>query len=204
VVLGFDPFGFRLSYDWGGGSFAYGVVNGVLKGTAFSEAFELAPPEDLLCHHTTLRACRDDAVAMVDAADTLYREIATRRCIAAQEATYLVEMQADDALRENFMENALLDPQRERKIGTQLFRRLQGMYADNDCAKSLRRAIATAIRSHSNMTDKLLLQELVQIDTSGVNWPAILRIYRASLADLCNQFGLPGQASVQQMRSTKK
>ena len=56
LVLGFDPFGFRLCCDWDGGDFAFGFVNGVLQRTKASEAFPLACPDGLLCGPTDLRA----------------------------------------------------------------------------------------------------------------------------------------------------
>lgn len=193
IVLGFDPFGFRVAHDWNGGSFAFGVVNGVMKGGGFSPAVPLVAPDTLLCHPTNLRSCNEEPV------EANVQEINSRRLAAKAEAAYLVEMKAPDALQYNFVQNALCGPPSQRKIGAQILNRLQSFYGRTP---DLKRAVINVFRSNLRGELKQVLQEyIVDGSESAVNWPICLRIYQACLADLRSRFGLPSGDFVQETRT---
>jgi hypothetical protein len=197
IVLDFDPFGFRVAHEWHGGSFAFGVVNGVLKGSGVSAAVPLVAPEDLLCHPTNLRSCMENTLPA--RRDTDFEEIISRRCAAVMEAAYLADMEAPDALRHNLIQGALCDPPYQRNVGTQLLKRLQGWFMRTANQTELRRAVADVLRRNSRNTPGAILRQRIEDESAaGVDWPSCLNIYRACLADLRSRFGPPVSVFVQE------
>lgn len=199
VVLGFDPFGFRVAHEWHGGSFAFGVVNGILKDGGVSAAVPLVASDDLLCHPTNLRSCLENALPA--RRDTDFQEIISSRCTAGMETAYLVDMQASDALRHNLIQGALCDPPQQRNVGTQLLKRLRGWFMRTANEVELKRAVADVLRRNSRSTPEAILRERIEDESAtDVNWPACLSVYRACLADLRSRFGPPASVFVRETR----
>jgi hypothetical protein len=196
VILGFDPFGFRVAHDWNGGSFALGVVNGVLKNSGVSAAVPLVAPDDLLCHPTEIRSCLEPAHPGQSGPNA--QEMISRRSAALKQAEYLVDMQAPEALRYNLVQSALCDPPDQRNVGTQILKRLQGWYQRTINETELRRAVADVIRQNTRGELKDALQQrIVEESATGVNWPVCLSIYQTCLAKLRDRLGLPVNVEAQ-------
>jgi hypothetical protein len=199
VVLGFDPFGFRLAHNWQGGSFAFGVVNGVLKYSGVSGAVPLLPPDDLLCHHTQLRSCLENYSSGQSMPDV--QEVILRRSLALKEAEYLVDMQASQSLRYNLIQSALCDPVHERSVGVQILKRLQSWYGHPSNETRLKRRVIQVFRRNSRKVSKAILQESIRDELAmTVNWPVCLSIYRTCLVELRDLFRLPQDGLVHEIR----
>jgi hypothetical protein len=198
VILGFDPFGFRLTSDWRGGSFGFGVVNGVLKNSGVSEAVPLVPPDELLFHPTELRSCLENSGSNQLVPDV--QEIISRRSAALKEAEYLVDMQASEHLCYNLIQSALCDPDHERSVGTQILKRLQSWYRHASNTIALNETIQAFERNSRGVTEAMLEEQVNDESAMNVNWPVCVSIYRACLAELRKQFGLPQDPFVHHVR----
>jgi hypothetical protein len=193
LVLGFDPFGFRLSTDWWGDDFALGLVSGVLRGTTSSAAVSLPVPLDPLCRPTSRRSFAD-VMPEGEERERVYEEVSRRRHDAYGEAVLLVEERADDLLRENFTESALLSSADARQVGTQVRARLVRMYGRRKDDPSFLAAVEECYGRLTKDQPGTLLRQRIDTDAGAavVDWPAWLGVYRACLLELRGRFGLPG------------
>jgi hypothetical protein len=189
LVLGFDPFGFRLCYDWNGGSFAFGFVNGVLRHTKASEAFPLDCPDTHLCGPTDLRAWPGKGITPLHQVIFAYFEKAN------QEAVLLRQMEADDAIWEGFGEAARSAEDHDCKVATQVKSKLRRLYARRANEDNFKTRLDAIYERHTQSYGSAILSQSFPTgaSTSDIDRNAWLGVYRSCLTDLVASFGPPGE-----------
>jgi hypothetical protein len=192
LVLGFDPFGFRIS-GWQGDSFTLVFVNPILRDTECSDLVEL-PSSHLLCAPTNRRAFPDNGTSS-DTMQTALDEVSHRRRDAWEEAVYYVEMNADDLITSNLrLAGDLIGG--TTSLSELVSRRLRRMYGrqvdDEDFARYIEQIVAqrsgnleVAVRDQNYIADG---------DDSGVSWDDWLQFYRECLDAVVEDHGKPGDA----------
>lgn len=190
IVLGFDPFGFRICSNWSGGTFAFGTVNGVLAGTSYSEAIALPPPDGLLCQPTKRRAFPETPFPE-DEQQQAMDEVSSRRLDAFRNAVFHVEMHADQAVIAKFLEAAACDAD-DRNIGVQVCRKLKRLYGRSAETELFAECLSNSFQQHTRDLPSQILSQVCSPEVGAVDWPVWLNVYRGCLGDLKTPFGLPG------------
>jgi hypothetical protein len=192
IVLGFDPFGFRVSTDWWADDFAFGMVSGVLRGTSASGVKPLSVELEPLCVSTNRRAfpgVNTDANEM----ELIASEVSEKRMTAYSEAVFLVELNADDMIRESLIEAAMHSPSEKRDLAAQIKMRLVRMFGRKKDDPAFVKAVDDAYLCHSTCkVGRHISQRIESEDGANVDWPSWLCLYRCCLDELKKTFGLPG------------
>lgn len=193
IVLGFDPFGFRLCSNWTGGAFAFGAVNGVLAGNSYSEAIPLPPPDELLCQPTKRRAF-PELPFPEDEQQQAMEAVSSRRMQAFQEAVLHVEMHADESVIAKFVESSACDAESDRQAGIQVCRKLQRLYGRSADSELFIECLSDSFEQHTRGLRPEILSQMISAEPDAVDWPVWLNVYRKCLGDLRTPFGMPGDA----------
>jgi hypothetical protein len=193
LVLGFDPFGFRID-NWRGSYFTYMIVNGILKDTSVSGLIEL-PATGVICRPTDRRAFPDRLPAPAKQA-AIMDEISQRRRAAWEEAVYLVETTADEFIIGNIKLAGDL------KGGTSTLRslvshRLRRMYGRKFYDSAFETNVDGLVGTRRpELPSEIAAQTYVaDSDGGGVDWQRWLTFYRTCLDDLVAKHGKPGDTS---------
>lgn len=198
LVLGFDPFGFRLSNNWTGPDISFAVVSGVLRNEISHEPVTFVPFDRPLCMPTYRRSF-PSCLPSKDQQKDILDEIAFHRNEAYGRAVLLVELQADEFVKECMMESATLATGDDRTMLTLVKNRLMRMYgrmqkdggfvADVDAIVSDQvKLLSTEVRSQG--------VEFIEL-ASPVNWSEWIELYRRCLSKLKGTHGLPGDIFVE-------
>ncbi|MCY2962064.1 MAG: hypothetical protein NT069_00155 [Planctomycetota bacterium] len=193
IVLGFDPFGFRVCNNWRGSAFAFGAVNGVLSGTSFSEAVPLPPPDMFLCQPTKRRAFPELPFAE-DEQQQAMDDVSSRRSQSFQEAVLYVEMHADESVIAKIVESSDCDATCDRQVGTQIFRRLKRLYGRRADTELFTKYFSGSFDRYTGDLRPEILSQAVSPEPGAVDWHSWLNVYRNCLGELRTQFGMPGDS----------
>jgi hypothetical protein len=192
IIFGFDPFGFRLCTQWTGEQFALAIINPVLRECTASGPHRLATFDELLCSPTKYRSTIDVDDEECDF-EAITCRISEQRGNAYMEAVDLVESNCDSMLKARFVESAALSAASERSFRSQVTQRLVrifGRRAESEVfIEAVNTVVAQRFRDPNSASLDVALPESIDADWQ---WPASLGLYRACLADLKLQFGLPG------------
>jgi len=193
IVFGFDPFGFRLSYNWRGPDVHLAIVNSVLSGGTASMPTAFVPEDAPLCGPTLRRAFPSE-LPVGEEVDRILREVALRRDEAFQRAVLLLEQRADTLIRENFIEAAMLVPAGARGMQRLVTQRLCNMYGRRrDDAVLIQSAEDTVARFLPELNPEFRDQQIPDEQAAAsVAWDAWLPFYRQCLAAMVDSQGLPG------------
>jgi transcriptional regulator NrdR family protein len=186
VILGFDPFGFRLCRNWDGGDFAFGFVNGVLADTTTSQACSLGLLDTPLCRPNDLKAVsRERQCPSHEIGFAKYEE-------AFKKATYLVQKN-DKHVRESIIRAAEVHGENERDVATQIRKRLRRLYPDT-LEPAFSHVLEIVFDRHTRgLTSSQCRHFVLSGRREGdIDWELWLDIYRKCLDDLVSEFGLPG------------
>ena len=191
VILGFDPFGFRLSRNWQGEAFCYAVLNPIVKSEAFSGPHDLIAPIDLLCAPTFRCSIQStDNTALIEQGVT---QIAERRGKAYCDAVEAVEMLDDHCLADRFLEAAMLDSPTSRSVQQQIRKRLVGLYGRTGKTDEFTKKLDSVLSARFTSIPGSLLDATISDDTgASLVWAPVLQLYRECLTDLRTSFGPPG------------
>lgn len=197
IVFGFDPFGFRLSRRWNGPQIEFALVNGVLRGSTASNVHGIRCGDDLLCAPTSLRAFADTQPEPEER-DAIINQVAKRRNEAYGKAVLLVEKQADDLLRQNFIEAAALKPSGTRSLSVLVLDRLTRMFGRRKDDPDFSKEVSTAVNIRVEAMPNDMRAQAIDgpEDESAVAWDEWISVYRKCLDKLVDDFGLPGDIFV--------
>jgi hypothetical protein len=154
MILGFEPFGFRVSRKFYGPDFCIGFVNPIIKGNGASAAIELGPQDDLLCRPTKRRSFHPggDEAAIRKSLEHVLSEIIPLRAGAFDKAVYVVNTHpsCDDWVIER-LRQLRLHHQGKSIIG--LFeQRLWDLYPHRHTNSEFKTAIQQALQMHGALT----------------------------------------------------
>lgn len=190
-VFGIDPFGFRLSSNWNGDSFALAVVNPILANSSASDVVPFAPPEESLCRPTERRS-QPQYATEDDMLNTLYL-VSSERHRSVSEAIQLVEMSADAHVTECMMESSSLASGTERSAQSQITKRILNMFGrkqdDVDFRSSIAALVSDAVSRHPEISG---IHDLSIASNSEVE-PTLV-VYRQCFTDAIAVHGSPGDA----------
>ncbi len=194
MILGFEPFGFRVSRKYDGPDFCVGFVNPIIKGNGASAAIELSPQDDLLCRPTKRRAFHPggDEAAIYKNLEHVLFEVMPLRAEAFDRAVYVVNTHpgCDAWVIERFR-HLRLQHQGESALG--LFeQRLWDLYPHRHTNSEFKTTIKQALQMNGALT--LCDGDSATLDSidKGKAWKDWLRLYRAALEELVRSNGLPG------------
>jgi hypothetical protein len=193
LVLGIDPFGFRVTYTRRDADFTCIIVNDVLReGTSHGPHWGFLPPGvSHICAPTVYRAYQSDEER--DGVDfkSVAKTIAGHRMRGQARAISLVERTADDYVCDSLAEIAILDNDGDHLVTSAIRERLRRLYAHKleqphnldvfDRIVSVHLANASGARV-CNDSDK-----------TSIRWAPWLTRYRAALSELTGELGIPGE-----------
>jgi hypothetical protein len=196
LVFGFDPFGFRLCTQWSGEQFSFAIINPVIRDSAASGPHQLPGFDELLCAPTNFCSI-PHAIGDGDNMDGVMEEVMNRislqRGNAYMEAVDLVENNSDEALKGRFVEAAALSEPGKRSLRSQIRQRLVGIYGRKADSVAFVEAVEAVVAQRFSDSEIACLDVELPNDLDvDWRWTESLGLYRACLADLKLQFGLPG------------
>lgn len=191
VVYGFEPHGFRLSYEYAGESFCMGFVNPVLKGGSPSPAIELSPIDDLLCKPTKRRTFQSVPITEDEIAD-IVSEIEVVRSSAYNKSVLLLNT---SKLAEPWLLERLKDSSKNQppySFVDRLLSRLRSIFPDcneqDDFVSDTETTLSRCLEE-SGVTDlSKTMQDVLQERRTSV-W---VDAYRAAVLSITEKYGDPG------------
>jgi hypothetical protein len=194
LVFGFDPFGFRLCH-WEHGSFAYAVVNPVVKDVGYSGPHPISLIDNLLCTPTN-RCSLPPSISDEREMQSVLDLISGKREDAYGQAVMLVETTCDKNLVECFREQCETASQDERSVRAQVRARLIRIYGRKKDDSGFMAEVDAALARHAVALPTVFLSRPLDGAEPGdaPDWPSVIRFYRDCLADLEQRFGLPGDS----------
>lgn len=185
-----DPYAFRF-HGWSGAGFTYLAVNGILRGTASSEAYRL--PCNQLLGEPNMRRSHLLIKGPVDAAEreAMRQEIFDYRAGLCREALDYVERHCDDIVRENLDRYARLNSGGDRTVSNAIRERLKLFFG--------RRIAEDVARLEFDATVDGVLSDAPEVMLPPENgddspdWAYWLQLHRKGLDALRDRFGLPGE-----------
>lgn len=195
-AFGFDPHGFRLATD-NDRSFAYVIVNPVVKGKVASGPHEIAHGDELLCGPTN-RTCTPLGISRPDEMQPVVDQVSRERREACRRAIYAVEMRCDENVIECFVEAAGLSARDGRSVRQQVRAQLLRLYGRTEDDPAFFREVDATLKGHEHELPSGLAGHPMPVPDSAApfDWGSVLRYYRDCLTDLIPTYGLPGDVFV--------
>jgi hypothetical protein len=192
IVLGFDPFGFRV-HNWKGDCFTLVFVNPILSNTHPSELIDL-PESSLLCKPTNRRAFPDQFTTE-NAMSTAMADVSQARRIGWMKAVHLVESSADDFVTANIALAGDLAT-RVTPMHELVLNRLVRMYGRMVSNAAFVEEMRELVDSHLQNGPKEISKEIYtpNADNTDISWSKWLTVYRSSLEETIKHHGMPGDA----------
>lgn len=191
-LFGIDPHGYRLCHDWTADAFTYVLVNGVLVGTAPSDAVRL-PDSDTICTPTLRRAYSGRRLSQQESVQVL-AEIFQHRSDGYRRAVDHGERNYDDNVQENLCLSARLNEAGDHLLETAVRDRLEQMFRNRTVEQESREAFAAIIDAAlTGMPELHVPTDRSSCNDLQVDWPLWLGAYRAALDALQPRFGMPGE-----------
>ena len=191
IVYGFEPHGFRLSYEHTGESFCMGFVNPVLRGGSPSPVIELSPIDDLLCKLTKRRTFHSRPITEEEIIE-IVREIGEVRAAAYNKSVLLLNT---SKLAEPWLVDQLKGGSENQSSGLffeKLLSRLRNIFPDcigqNDFASDTKATLSKRL-AESGVTDLSKTMKDVSKERKISLW---VDAYCTAVISVSQKYGDPG------------